>query len=88
MTLECVADPFAISHMETLLRLLLLLSDELHQTSKEMFYRTAHINLPIIHVTTSLVGATGGVYKGQGRNQHDMRNCAYKEFIAEHELLQ
>ena len=37
MTLECVNDPSAGSPSETLLRLLLLLSDEFHFSSKDMF---------------------------------------------------
>ena len=27
------------------------------------------------------VGATGGVYKEQGRNQHKMLTCAYETFL-------
>ena len=30
-----------------------------------------------VHYTTQSVGATGGVYKGQGRNQHKLMTCAY-----------
>jgi hypothetical protein len=35
--------------------------------------------LPIrtLHQHTQSVGATGGVYKGQGRNQRDLMNRAY-----------
>ena len=31
----------------------------------------------IIHRITQSVGATGGVYKGQGRNQHELMTRAY-----------
>ena len=30
-----------------------------------------------LHQHTQSVGATGGVYKGQGRNQRNLMNCAY-----------
>ena len=48
VTLECVRDPFASSPTETLLRLLLLQNDEVHQTSKDMFCNAEQINLRII----------------------------------------
>ena len=72
MTLECVHDPSAGSPAEVLLRLLFPSSDEVHLSSNDMFCKTEHINLRIIHRITQSVGATGGVYKGQGRN-HDSR---------------
>ena len=31
----------------------------------------------IIHRIIQSVGATGGVYKGQGRNQHELMTHAY-----------
>ena len=37
--------------------------------------RTDH--LPILHRSAQSVGATGGVYKGQGRNQCKLMTCAY-----------
>ena len=49
MTFECVNGPSEGSPTETLFRLLLLLSDELHQTSKDMFCKAEQINLRIIH---------------------------------------
>jgi len=58
-----------------LLRLLLPLSD--------MVYLTSHIDLEDLHGPegspnhSKSVGATGGVYKGQGRNQHKLMTCAY-----------
>ena len=78
MTLKCVNDPSAGSPTETLLRLLLPLSDEVH-----MFCKAEQINLRIIHRITQSEGATGGVYKGQGRNQHEPMTRAYKEFLVE-----
>ena len=71
----CVNDPSAGSPTETLLRLLLPLSDKV--------YLTSHIRLEpgrgpegSPHHSKS-VGATGGVYKGQGRNRHKMMTYAY-----------
>ena len=33
--------------------------------------------VPNFHRTIQSVGATGGVYKGQGRNQRKLMTCAY-----------
>ena len=69
-------DPSAGSPTETLLRLLLPLSDKVHSS----FHIEPKIELdavPSIHRITQSVGATGGVYKGQGRNQHKLMTCAY-----------
>ena len=41
------------------------------------------IAVQIIHRITQSVGATGGVYKGQGRIQHRLMTCAYKEFLVQ-----
>jgi hypothetical protein len=77
----CVNDPSAGSPTETLLRLLLPLSDKV--------YITFRIGLKSLcspegspHHSKS-VGATGGVYKGQGRIQHRLMTCAYKEFLVQ-----
>ena len=48
-----------------------------------MFCKAEQINLRIIHRITQSVGATGGVYKGQGRNQHELMTRAYWEFLVE-----
>jgi hypothetical protein len=48
-----------------------------------MFGKAEQINLRIIHRITQSVGATGGVYKGQGRNQHELMTRAYSEFLVE-----
>ena len=37
----------------------------------------------IIHRITQSVGATGGVHKGQGRNQHELMTRAYQEVLVE-----
>ena len=73
----CANDPSAGSPTETLLRLLLPLSVKVHQT-----FHTSHQELKtnavrIIHRNTQSVGATGGVYKGQGRNQHELLTRSY-----------
>ena len=70
-------DPSAGSPTETLLRLLLPLSDKIHQTfhSNAQQLKTAAVR--IIHRITQSVGATGGVYKGQGRNQHELMTRTY-----------
>ena len=42
----------------------------------------------IIHRITQSVGATGGVYKGQGRNQHMLMTYTYKTFLVQDLELQ
>ena len=73
----CVNDPSAGSPTETLLRLLLPLSDKVHKTFRSAPQRTAVRSVRIIHRITQSVGATGGVYKGQGRNRHELLTRAY-----------
>ena len=75
--LYCVNDPSAGSPTETLLRLLLPLSDKVHKTFRDAPQRTAARSVRIIHRITQSVGATGGVYKGQGRNRHELLTRAY-----------
>ena len=72
-----VNDPSAGSPTETLLRLLLPLSNKVNltfQSSTELPRRSSVRN---IHRIAQSVGATGGVYKGQGRNQHELMTRAY-----------
>ena len=76
-TLHRVNDPSAGSPTETLLRLLLPLSDKVHKTFRNAPQRTAARSVRIIHRITQSVGATGGVYKGQGRNRHELLTRAY-----------
>ena len=70
-------DPSAGSPTETLLRLLLPLSDRFTKLSAATSSELDTAAVRIIHRITQSVGATGGVYKGQGRNQHDLMNRAY-----------
>jgi len=55
-----------------LLRLLLPLSDKVHLT-----FHIASNAVQKVRLITQSVGATGGVYKGQGRNQHGLMTYAY-----------
>ena len=73
----CANDPSAGSPTETLLRLLLPLSDKVHQTFHGTVQELNTAAVRIIHRITQSVGATGGVYKGQGRNQHELMTRAY-----------
>ena len=61
-------DPSAGSPTETLLRLLLPLSDKVYYNSYAKIKILIITTIQIIHRITQSVGATGGVYKGQGRN--------------------
>ncbi len=70
-------DPSAGSPTETLLRLLLPLSDKVHEIFKCKDQDLNHAAVQIIHRITQSVGATGGVYKGQGRNQHELMTRTY-----------
>ena len=70
-------DPSAGSPTETLLRLLLPLSVKVHQTFHSNIQELKTAAVRIIHRNTQSVGATGGVYKGQGRNQHELMTRAY-----------
>ena len=40
------------------------------------------------HRIIQSVGATGGVYKGQGRNQRKLMTCAYQEFLVQDQQFQ
>ena len=73
-----VNDPSAGSPTETLLRLLLPLNGKVWVTS--LFNRLADQTIEKIrepHRTIQSVGATGGVYKGQGRNQRELMTHTY-----------
>ena len=71
----CVNDPSAGSPTETLLRLLLPLSDKVYLTSRTSLEDSRSPEGSPDH--SKSVGATGGVYKGQGRNQHKLMTYAY-----------
>ena len=66
MTLECVKDPSAGSPTETLVRLLLPVSDEVRETSENRYCEAGQINLRMIHRITQSAEATSGVHKGAG----------------------
>ena len=71
-------DPSAGSPTETLLRLLLPLNVKIYFASRRS--RQANLLTPSvhdIHRNIQSVGATGGVYKGQGRNQCKLMTCVY-----------
>ena len=71
-----------------MLRLLLPLSVKIHQTFRSNIQELKIAAVRIIHRDTQSVGATGGVYKGQGRNQRKLMTCAYWEFLVYGEKLQ
>ena len=78
---KCANDPAAGSPTATLLRLLLPLSDKVHQTSCCSIQELGAAAVRIIHRITQSVGATGGVYKGQGRIQCTLMTHTYKVFL-------
>ncbi|KAI3478353.1 hypothetical protein L1887_59719 [Cichorium endivia] len=72
-------DPSAGSPTETLLRLLLPLNDKVQWNSRDVAGGeppTSPRSLTL-HRTIQSVGATGGVYKGQGRSQRELMTRAY-----------
>ena len=71
-------DPSAGSPTETLLRLLLPLNDQVWTTFR-LWVVVADLLEPVRrpHLAIQSVVATGGVYKGQGRNQRMLMTCAY-----------
>ena len=73
----CVNDPSAGSPTETLLRLLLPLSDKVYNTSQCNVSFLIPAMTWIIYRIIQSVGATGGVYKGQGRNRCSLMNYVY-----------
>ncbi len=68
-------DPSAGSPTETLLRLLLPLSDMVYLISHTRHEARRGPKGSPDH--SKSVGATGGVYKGQGLNQRKLMTCAY-----------
>ena len=74
----CGNDPSAGSPTETLLRLHLPLNGEVKKSSHKSIRNEANrFTVPILHRVIQSVGATGGVYKGQGRNQRKLMTCIY-----------
>ena len=75
---RCGNDPSAGSPTETLLRLHLPLNGEVKKSSHQLVHNEAsESTVPIFHRVIQSVGATGGVYKGQGRNQCKLMTCVY-----------
>lgn len=72
-------DPSAGSPTETLLRLHLPLDDKIYTTSLQLLQSKTPYQPKIqsVHRIIQSVGATGGVYKGQGRNQRKLMTCIY-----------
>ena len=69
-------DPSAGSPTDTVLRL--------SHSSDDLVYKTFQIqavsslsSVRVVHRIIQSIEATGGVYKGQGRNQHKLMTCAY-----------
>ena len=76
-------DPSAGSPTETLLRLLLPLDDGVQTSSRDdvqggtKSHPNNPISIPGLHRSVQSVEATGGVYKGQGRNRRWLMTNAY-----------
>ena len=70
--LNRVIDPSAGSPTETLLRLLLPLSNKVNLTFQILNELPRQVSVRNIHRIAQSVGATGGVYKGQGRNHDEL----------------
>ena len=83
-----VNDPSAGSPTETLLRLLLPLSDKVHGTSRSQARKPKLAAVRTIHRITQSVGATGGVYKGQKLIQCKIMTHTYKTFIVKNHKFQ
>ena len=75
---QIINDPSAGSPTETLLRLLLPLNDRVWTTFR-LWWVVANPPEPVRspHRAIQSVVATGGVYKGQGRNRHELMTRAY-----------
>ena len=69
-------DPSAGSPTDTVVRLDHSLNDMIYKTSQDVTVASC-ISVRIIHRIIQSIDATGGVYKGQGRNQHKLMTCAY-----------
>ena len=67
-----IIDPSAGSPTETLLRLLLPLSNKVYLTFQILNELPRRVSVRNIHRIAQSVGATGGVYKGQGRNHDEL----------------
>jgi hypothetical protein len=52
-------------------------SDGLVHKTSQLTGVSAYQPVRVIHRIIQSIEATGGVYKGQGRNQHKLMTCAY-----------
>jgi hypothetical protein len=68
-------DPTAGSPTVTVLRLVYHSGNQVYKTSPRL--TKGLLQVRIIHRITQSVRATGGVYKGQGRNRRKLMTCAY-----------
>ena len=73
---QYVNDPSAGSPTDTVLRLDHSLDNWVYKTS-QIEAIASYDSIRIIHRIIQSIDATGGVYKGQGRNQHKLMTCAY-----------
>ena len=55
---------------------------------KCFLHKTQVSRIHHFHRIIQSVGATGGVYKGQGRNQRKLMTCAYQEFLVQDQQFQ
>ena len=69
-------DPSAGSPTDTVVRLDHSLNDMIYKTFQSKTV-ASYASVRIIHRIVQSIDATGGVYKGQGRNQHKLMTCAY-----------
>jgi hypothetical protein len=69
-------DPSAGSPTDTVLRLDQTLDNRVYKTS-QIAVVANYNSVRIIHRIIQSIDATGGVYKGQGRNQHKLMTYAY-----------
>ena len=69
-------DPSAGSPTDTVLRLDHSLDNRVYKTSQVEIIANYN-SIRIIHRIIQSIDATGGVYKGQGRNQHKLMTYAY-----------
>ena len=69
-------DPSAGSPTDTVLRLDQTLDNRVYKTS-QIEVVANYNSIRIIHRIIQSIDATGGVYKGQGRNQHKLMTYAY-----------
>ena len=73
-------DPLAGSPTRTLLRLSRSKRSKVYKTFRKN-YVAAVSPVRIIHRAPHSTEATGGVYKGQGRNRHGLMIHDYEEFL-------